>query len=358
MNNKIILPALLCFSLEAFAGGYRVALQGQKAQGMGHAGVAMSESAEVVFFNPAGMSLLDGDSSMIASITLVDAESKFQNVGTGTTSATDSPIGTPINFYYVREYDEQISYGLGVYTPYGSRVEWPTDWAGSHLINNIELSSIYIQPTISYDLGDGMSVGVGPTLVVGSVEFNRNLSTTLADASGNRSNVTIEASNVTAWGLNLGFMMDIDDRISFGVNYRTEVELEAKNEPANFENIPTSLAANFPDTTFNAQLVLPAELTLGLTYDIDDATTLAFDINRTFWGAYENLDVVFNSPAGTSSNPRNWQDANIFRIGVQHILNDSMTVRGGFYYDESPILPGYFAPVKPRESLRGVSGAK
>ncbi len=36
--------------------------------------------------------------------------------------------------------------GLSVYTPYGSTVKWEDDWAGSHLVNNIELQAIYIQP--------------------------------------------------------------------------------------------------------------------------------------------------------------------------------------------------------------------
>lgn len=362
MNIKLTFPLLLLFSLDALAGGYRVALQGQKALGMGHTGVAMSESAETVFFNPAGMSLLSQE-SIVAGITLISGDTKYQNTATATAAETDNPIGTPINFYYSNKYDDKLTYGLGVYTPYGNRVEWPTDWAGSHLVNQIELAAIFIQPTLSYDLGDGMSIGGGPALIIGSVEFNRNLSTSLTDASGNRSNVTISADNVTAFGFNIGFMKKVNDKFNFGINYRTEVELEAENEPADFSNIPSSLAVAFTDTTFNANLVLPAELTIGMSYEVDDKTTVAFDINRTYWSAYENLDVNFNDTTATpidtsftSSNPRNWQDANIFRVGVQHVLDETMTVRGGFYYDESPIQDGYFAPETPRNDSRGFTG--
>ena len=56
MKKIIMITASLCMATSAHAGGYRVSLQGQKALGMGHTGVAMSDSSEVVFFNPAGMS--------------------------------------------------------------------------------------------------------------------------------------------------------------------------------------------------------------------------------------------------------------------------------------------------------------
>ena len=354
---KKILLASLVFSLSAsvFAGGYRVALQGQKALGMGHTGVAMAESSESLFFNPGAMAFLNGE-SFVGGVTLIDAETRYQNAGTNTTAQTDNPIGTPINLYYSTSGNDRLNYGLGVYTPYGNTVKWPADWAGSHLVNNIELAAIFIQPTVSYQLSDSLGFGFGPALVIGAVEFNRNLSTSLVDANGNRSNVTIKASGITALGMNLGFYLTPSDALSLGVNYRSKVDMKARGEPADFENVPASLQAVFPDTTFDADLVLPAELTIGLAYDISPQFKLAFDINRTYWSAYRSLDVAFANGAGTSVNPRNYQNANIYRLGVQYAMNDSLTLRGGVYLDESPIQPGYFAPETPRNDAVGYTG--
>ncbi|MBQ0741458.1 transporter, partial [Aquimarina celericrescens] len=76
-------------------------------------------------------------------------------------------------------------------------VTWPTDWAGSHLVNNIDLAAIYIQPVVSFKISDYFGIGGGPIYVIGPVNFNRNLSRTLSDIDGNRSNVTVEDSGVT-----------------------------------------------------------------------------------------------------------------------------------------------------------------
>lgn len=345
----------MCVASSAFAGGYRVALQGQKALGMGHTGVAMTDSSEVVFFNPAGMVFLENEMDITGGVTFIDSVAKYQNQDTNTSAETDNPIGTPINFYLSKKYDEKISYGVGIYTPYGNSVEWPTDWAGSHLVNNIELKAIYIQPTISYKFSDKYSIGFGPTYVVGGVEFNRNLSTALVDENGDRSNVNIKATGVDAWGYNIGFMAKPSEKYSIGISYRSQVDMQARGEEADFRNIPASLQSTFPDTTFDADLILPAELTIGIAYNLSAETVLAFDINRTYWGAYKSLDVYFNNGAGLSSNPRNYKDVNIYRIGIQHQLNEKTVLRGGAYFDESPIQDGYFAPETPRNDSKGLT---
>ena len=353
MKRSILIIASICVSTSVFAGGYRVALQGQKALGMGHTGVALTDSSEVVFFNPAGMVFLENDMDISGGITLIDGVTKYQSQTANAAAETDNPIGTPISFYLSKRHNQNLSYGIGVYTPYGNSVEWPTDWAGSHLVNNIELKTIYIQPTISYKFSDKYSIGFGPTYVIGEIEFNRNLSTSLVDANGNRSNVTVDASGIDAWGYNIGFLAKPNDKFSVGISYRSKIDLEARGENANFENIPDSLQSTFPDTTYNADLVLPAELTIGLAYNISANTVFAIDINRTYWGAYDNLDIEFNNGAGTSLNPRKYKDANIYRFGLQHKANEKLTVRGGIYFDQSPIQDGFFTPETPRNDAIG-----
>jgi len=173
-------------NMVTYAGGYRVSVQGQRAIAMGHTGVAVVNSAELVFFNPAGLVYLENKLNVSAGASGIFSDVAFQNETTGITSGTDNGVGTPFNAYVSYQVNDWMAAGLGIYTPYGSAVTWPTDWAGSHLVNSIDLQAIYVQPVVSFKLSDKFSVGGGPIFVVGSVNFNRNASRTLSDIEGNR----------------------------------------------------------------------------------------------------------------------------------------------------------------------------
>ena len=347
----------MCISSSSFAGGYRVALQGQNATGMGHTGVAVTDSAEVVFFNPAAMSFLEADSNFTTGVTLINSKIKYQNTLANIAAETNNPTGTPLYLYYSKKINKKISYGLGVYTPYGNTVEWEKDWPGSHLVNNISLKTVTIQPTISYKINNMFSVGLGPTYTNGQVELNRNLTTDLADANG-RANVTVNASGITAWGYNIGFLAAPVKPLSIGLNFRSRSNLKAKGGNADFENVPANIPVEQQnitvDTKFDAELVLPAELTIGISYNIDSKTILAADINRTFWSAYKSLDLEFDT-GNTSLGPRNYTDANVYRIGIQHKLNSNLIVRTGAYFDDTPIEEGYHTPETPRNNSIGLT---
>ena len=358
MKKLSLVAILLLFAVTSYAGGYRVSTQGQRALAMGHSGVAVVNSAELAFFNPAGLVYLENKINISAGMTGVISNVKWQNEMTGGFAETESSLRTPFYLYASYSVSEKLALGLSVYTPYGSSVEWPTDWAGSHLLNNIDLQAIYIQPLISYKITDNLSVGGGPIFVTGSVNFNRNINRTLTDEQGNRSNVEVDASGVTSFGWSASAMYSPMENLRIGVNYRSEIILEAEDGDATFSNVPNSPLAPVSNGTvsFDAELPMPAELTIGASYEFDK-WLFAFDYNRTFWGVYESLDIDFapeNIP--DSFNPRNYKDSSTYRFGVQYAALDKLDLRLGYYFDESPVQSGYFAPETPRNDSHGFTG--
>ena len=301
-----IVAVLACqFSWSA---GYRVSLQGVKQLGMGHTGVALGTSAEALFFNPAGLALLDEGVHVSAGGFLLHSESVYQNLDTNAQARTESPLATPVDLYAAYQSDHGLSYGLGIYTPYGSSVIWPRDWAGSHLINTISMRAIMVQPSVALTVDDWVSVGAGVTYVNGAVEFDRNLNTSMQDTQGQRSRVVLSEEGIDAWGYNLGLLLQPLDWLSIGVDYRGRIDLEVKQGKANFSHVPASLTNYFSDTTFAANLPLPAELTLGVALHLTPDVLLALDWNYTFWSAYKSLDIDFGNNLNDSINPRNYQD--------------------------------------------------
>ena len=355
MRKLLSLTLLALAGTSAFAGGYRVSLQGQKQLAMGHTGVAVVNSAEAAFFNPAGLSFLEDKFNISVGENALFAKTKFQNEKYNWKNSTEN-MGTPFNVYASYKINKWLTAGLAIYTPYGSAVEWDQDWEGSHLVNNIDLQAIYVQPTIAIKVSDEFSFGGGPIYVSGSVEFNRNLNRSLIDENGNRSDVTLDAKGITAWGYTAGFMFNPCKDLRLGVNYRSEIIMEARGGDANFKDVPAfAQGLGYTNTTFDADLPLPAEITAGLSYNITDKWMVAFDYNRTLWSAYEHLDVAFGTGV-KSSNPRNYHDTNTYRVGTQYKATEKFVFRAGWYKDESPISAGYFAPETPRNDSMGFTG--
>ncbi|MAZ72384.1 MAG: transporter [Flavobacteriaceae bacterium] len=354
MKKLLFLSVFALATAVTYAGGYRVSLQGNKSLAMGHTGVAVVNSSESVFFNPAGLVYLENKLSITGGAFGVFSDVAYQNTATGASAQTDSPVGTPFYLYGSYQATDWLAFGIGVYTPYGSTVEYEDDWAGSHLVNNIDLQAIFVQPTVSFKLSEYFSVGGGPIYVNGSVNFNRNLNRTLTDLDGNRSEVTVDATGVTNWGWTVGAMFKPTENLTIGANYRSEIILDAEDGDADFENVPNSPLTPFADTSFDASLPLPAEMTVGLAYEFCDKWLFAFDYNRTFWDVYESLDIDFENPVIPDSfNPRNYKNASTYRFGLQYDATKMFTLRAGYYFDESPVTEGFFSPETPRNDSNG-----
>ena len=354
MKKLLLLSVFAMATAVTYAGGYRVSLQGNKSLAMGHTGVAIVNSSESVFFNPAGLVFLENKLNITGGAFGVFSDVVYQDAATGASAMTDSPLGTPFYLYGSYQVNDWLAFGLGVYTPFGSTVEYEDDWAGSHLVNNIDLAAIFVQPTVSIKLSEYFSVGGGPIYVNGSVNFNRNLNRTLTDIDGNRSEVTVDATGVTNWGWTVGAMFRPTEDFTIGANYRSQIRLNAEGGDADFENIPNSPLTPFADTTFNASLPLPAEMTVGLSYQVCDKWLFAFDFNRAFWDVYESLDIDFVDPnIPDSVNPRNYNNASTYRFGLQYDATKMFTLRAGYYFDESPVAEGFFSPETPRNDSNG-----
>lgn len=105
------------------------------------------------------MVYLENKLNISAGVSAVFSDVVWQNDEFGQMARTDSPVGTPFYLYASYKVTDWLALGLSAYTPYGSTVAWEDDWAGSHLVNNIELQAIYVQALASIKLSKYLSVG-------------------------------------------------------------------------------------------------------------------------------------------------------------------------------------------------------
>lgn len=356
MKHKVSLLAMCLAGHQLLAGGYQVALQGQRQIGMGHTGTALAYDASSIFFNPGGLVFTKMNNITLGG-SFIRSRVKYlapqeTNAPSNYTTMTESPMGTPFTFYASwGPKDSKLKFGLGAYTPYGSSVKWADDWKGYSVLQELKLQSIYIQPTVSYKLGK-LGIGAGFIYSIGSVNLRRGIGA-LATSSG-YSQAELEGS-ASGMGYNVGLHYEATEKLSIGLSYRSKVEMKVDGGDATF-TVPSSATGAlglFPasgKTTFDAMLPLPANLSVGLGYKVSDKLTLAVDYNYVFWSAYKELkfDYADNvNGSKTTVSPRNYKDASIFRVGAEYMATEKFAVRAGYYYDQTPVKVGYMTPETP-----------
>jgi long-chain fatty acid transport protein len=355
MKSKIL--ALLggtLLSSMAMAGGFQVNLASQRQIGMGHTGTGITTGTSSIFFNPGALSYIRENGVTVGANGII-SKIAYRAPEGATEAQSDNPLGNPFSLYGAYKVDDLLTIGLGIYTPFGSTVNWGNEWNGRFSLNELSLKAIFIQPTVSYQLSEKFGVGVGFVYAVGGVNLQRSIP--LENQAGKEGRAELDGS-ASGIGINTGIFYKPSDKLSFGLSYRSKVDMKVEDGNATFE-APSSLSTRFPaETTFDAKLPLPATLSLGIGIMPVENLTVAIDISRVGWSAYEKLR--FNYAANVngarfSESARNYEDAYIFRIGAEYNVSDVLAVRAGTYLDKTPVQDGYLTPETPDADSRGLS---
>src|SRR6266566_8371619 len=134
------------------AQGFGIYEQGTCAMGRAGAGVAAPcPDGSAMFFNPAGLAGLTGGHVTVG-VTLIDIQGGFtDDVFQQHTSLDDPLIGVP-QLYVSYGATSKLGIGVGLFAPYGLETRWPMAFDGRFAGYKNFLRSIYIQPTLAYQL--------------------------------------------------------------------------------------------------------------------------------------------------------------------------------------------------------------
>ncbi|MCG8474468.1 MAG: outer membrane protein transport protein [Cytophagales bacterium] len=364
--KKIILFLLMAggaFS-HSFASGYQVLLQSNRQLAMGNLGVALRPSASSVFWNPAALGFMDR-SAIEAGFNLIDAEHNYWASDTRDvngnpvldpyTSKTSSPFGAPVHLYGVWAPEgSQFRFGIGFYTPFGSKVEWGDSWRHSDLLKELTLKAYYFQPTAAYRINDRLSVGAGLVVAFGSMNLQRTISRFGGKPDGGYYGYELDGKSDLAYGYNVGVFFKATEKLDVALNYRSKVELDVKNGDVSFD-VPASLSSLFAASEFDGGLPMPSSLSIGIAFHPNNRLTLSAEGVVVGWSAYEALTLTFDKPVGSvndeekkiSSSPRNYENTVVLKAGGEYVLNDWLQLRAGMYYDQTPVQDGYMTAETP-----------
>ncbi len=289
--------SLVALSGHALASGYSFGVQSISAQSVANANGAEAKDASVLFFNPAGMTHLQGD-NIAGGVVVVDPSIKVSNASSSTVNGV--PVsgnngGDPTEavavpqLYYTHQINDQAYAGIGFFVPFGDSVKYDSGWVGRYNSTRLDMRTYTFNPSFAYKFNDHLSLGIGISAQYMDASFKKKadfgslaaqslqtqlstpagqaqitnlvtqmvaqglltsaqaaqvqaaLPTAIASMQGNSKYDGELSYEGTDWGFgwNIGAMYDVDPTLRFGAAYRSSIHQNLSgdadwNDPQNF----------------------------------------------------------------------------------------------------------------------------
>lgn len=360
LSTVVFLAALCNLTL---AGGFQINEQGAKALAMANAFTGVANNPSAIFFNPAGITQLQGTQFM-AGISLIAPSTKFTGpTPIDTVWEMEKQVFTPFDVYITHQFSENWYVGLSVNNQYGLGTKWPSDWDGNQLAVDTEIKSFFFTPVVAYKFSDQFSLSAGAVISYADVKIiNKTLIPLPPPLVSPLIDLELKG-NKTGFGFTAGFMYKPVEQLSIGASYRSEVKFDfegsASSNPAGV-TIPGFGFVPFPNGDITASLKTPQNITLGLGFTPSPDLTLAADFQYVGWSSYDKLEITFKEYP-SAQNPtiesadRKYENTFILRGGAEYELSDVFALRAGVFFDKNPVKTEYVEPILPDANRIGLN---
>jgi long-chain fatty acid transport protein len=353
--------AALLGAQAAEAAGYAVREQSAVAQGNSQAGAAArGDDPSMMHFNPAALGWLDG--TQVVAIGSGIFPSPEARSGSANRAAVlgGSVIGGSLGgdagvdafvpaFYASTALSDQWRLGLAVTSPWGLVTKYPEDYIGRYHALTSSLRTINIAPTLAWRPLPNLSIGVGLQIqyatarLSNAVDFGSvgALNPALFAAGfrpgrfDGRATISGDSADI---GWQIGAQWEPVSGTRLGLSFRSAIFQRLEGD-ASFEGVPEPLARspNFQNTGATAKLTTPEVLNLGVTQRIDARWTVMAGAEWTNWSRFRDLTIDFANGRAPSVTEERWRDSVFLSAGAEYRATETVTLRTGFAWDQSPV---------------------
>ena len=328
----------LTFHFDAGAVGLRLPNQDPEAIARGNAFAATADNPSAIYYNPAGITQLEGQ-SIQAGVYFLSTGIDYESA-TGARARTDSSLRPVPQLYYVNSLEAvPISFGLGVYVPYGLALDWGEDNPFRTLVQEGELLYLCFNPVVAWAVHPALSIGIGPTINYSEASLTRGVL-----VAGDQ--FEFEGDGV-AYGFNAGARWAPHPKWALGLNYRylTTVEYQGDADVDLLFPEPVSLSSSA-----SAEIRFPQFVVAGVSFRPTDKWNLEVNIDWTDW---DNLNEIVLSgvPGGDQQVLLNYRSSWMYEFGVTRKLGRGYSLSGGYFFSENSSPDRNFTPLVPDSDL-------
>jgi len=371
IKTVVLVTVFILFIASGSALGAGFALIEQGVSGLGNAyagGAASAEDATTVFFNPAGLTRLDGQQFIVGTHIIIPSV-KFNNEGS--THVLQGVTKVPLlggnggeggvtkvipNMYFSKKLSDRFTVGIGINVPFGLATEYDNTWVGRYHAIESDVLTVNINPAIAYKINENLSVGAGISAQYLKTKLSNAIDFGTLDAIGafvpfgilpgglgltpqlNDGFVNLDGDS-WGFGYNFGILFEFDKNTRLGAAYRSRIKHTLKGD-ADFSGVPAGLSPYpvFKNTGVEADITLPDSLSVSFFHQFNPQWKIMADFTWTHWNLFKELRVNFDNPYQSSSvTTEEWQDSYRYSLGLTYSPNSNWTFRVGTAYDTSAV---------------------
>jgi long-chain fatty acid transport protein len=328
----------------ALGNGLRLPSQDAFASARGEAFVATADNPSAIYYNPAGLTQLDGNNlrSGIYGLYYDPTYKPPANApNAGNAYHIKRQVAVAPQFFISSSLKAMpVSAGLGVYAPYGGGISWPSDTGFRTVGTQSSLTYVRINPVLAVKLGDYFSVGAGVMLDYADIDLEQGLRPSTVQVNYFRFN-----GNGYSVGYNAGLLWHPIQEISLGATFRSQTRFTMHGN-TDVENQPIIPATQLPA---HADFTFPLTTVVGLSYRPTPKWNLEFDADYTDWHSMgtvtinENTSQRWNFP--TVPVKLDWQASWMYEFGVTRYFDNGWHASAGYTFDQNSVPNTYYTPL-------------
>jgi long-chain fatty acid transport protein len=335
------------------ATGFRLPDQDAFAVARGEAFVATADNPSAVYYNPAGITQLKGH-NLRTGLYGIDIKTTFDSPSGGSFENERDRHAIPQFFYTFNPEKLPLSFGLGVFAPFGLSSRWPNDTGFRTIATQGSLDYLTINPVVAWEVQPDLSLAAGVTFNYADVDLQRGL--VWSDRPYDNFKFSGDGWDV---GFNLGILWRPHEKVSLGVSYRsaTTLDLEGKTEFHNATAVP-AFPPSFPGVpSFPQQIVsadaafpFPSILIAGVSFRPTPDWNIELNADYADWSRLGTVDIKQNQGFSTLIPQTvpvelNWNSSWYYEFGVTRYLGNGWSVSAGYIYNENSVPDDNYSPL-------------
>ncbi len=322
-----------------FSLGIRAPNQDAFATGRGSAYVATADNPSAIYYNPAGISQLEGV-NVRAGLYGVYIDDEYRDF-TGVRYDTESNIGLLPQLYGTWSIkNTPFAVGLGLFCPYGLSLEWPENVPFRFFGRRGGIQYLTVEPVLSWQICPTLSLAAGPT-------FNYSEAMLALQQPAQPPFIPGEyefkfKGSDFAVGASVGLLWKPHPMHAFGISYRSPTTM-------NYDGHSTALGLSDPA---HAEFRYPQNIIAGYSFRPTPRWNLEFDVDWTDWSYLRTVTLYNGQPAPPifpAAYPLNfnWESSFMFEWGATYYFDKGFRASLGFVYSQNSIPDSAFNPIIP-----------